>query len=522
MGAYGGRRPAAKLGLWWGYLPLVLVSSLVVAMVVFVPSEVPDGGAAADGGPTVNTDGQTASGWNESVTGCADREKQVEGDGYAPPCFEFAAGSDNGGATSPGVTDDTITVTYRMTPDNNLLKILADFLQVPFDEPHERMVETTEGLVEYFNQNFQLYGRHIELKRVEGSGSFVNEFTGGGQEQAGADAIKAQEAGAFADLTGLTQPYAEALQRQKIVNIGAPYMSREWFTDKRPYAWSTFPDCSVASEIASEVGVKSIIGRPADFAGGDLAGRTRTLGIIVPDNLEYQQCRDTAVEYIEDAGLKVEFQANYVLDLGRIATQADSIVSQLKDKGIASVACGCDPLMIAALTRKAQEVGYNPEWLIIGVGYVDLDLVGQMISKQAPEQWARAFGGSPWGAQQAMGDSAGSRAFASVRPDEEPSMLVDILYYQLYELVIGLQMAGPDLTPQNFETGMFAYPEGTGPAGTWDFSLEHYTGVVDARIVWWDPDAISPFNGLPGAYLDNGQRYRQGDLPEAGEMEVFK
>lgn len=521
MGAYGSRRPAAKLGLWWGYLPLVLVSSLVVAMVVFVPSEVPEGGASADGGPQVNADGQTATGWGDTVTACADRPKQVEGDGYSPPCFEFAAGADNGGATAPGVTADTVTITYRMTPDNNLLKILADFLQVPFDEPPERMVETAEGLVEYFNQKFQFYGRTLELERLEGTGSLVLEFTGGGQEGAGADAIKATEAGAFADVTGLTQPYAEALHRQKIVNIGAPYMSREWFADKRPYAWSNFPDCSTASEVASEVGVKSVIGRPAEYAGGDLAGRTRTLGIIAPDNLEYQQCRDAAVKYIEDAGLEVAFKANYVLDLNRIATQADAIVSQLKDQGITSVALGTDPLMAAALVRKADEVDYFPEWLVIGVGFNDLDLVGQMISQQSPEQWKRAFGGSPWGAQQALTESVGYKAFKSVRPDAEPSMLTDIIYYQLYELAIGIQMAGPNLTAQNFETGMFSYPEGTGPAGTWDFGPERYTGIVDARLFWWDPDQPSLFNGEPGAYVDSGTRYRQGEFPE-GEMEVFQ
>jgi hypothetical protein len=519
MGAYGSRRPAAKLGLWWGYLPLVLVSSLVVAMVVFVPSEVPDGGVSADGGPQVNTDGQPASGWGETVQACAGgQERQVADDGYAPPCFEFTG--DNGGATAPGVTADTITVTYRMTPDNNLLKILADYLEVPFDEPPERMVETAEGLVDYFNQNFQFYGRRLELKRLEGSGSVIAEFTGGGQEAAGADAIKATELGAFADMTGITQSYSEALTRQKVVNVGAPYMSREWFAKQRPYAWSTFPDCSTASEVSSEIGVKSVIGRPADYAGGDLAGRTRTLGIIVPENLEYQQCRDSAVKYIEDAGLEVAHTANYVLDLGRIDTQADAIIAQLKDKGITSVACGCDPLMVSALARKADEVDYQPEWLIIGVGFVDLDLVGQMISKHAPEQWARAFGGSPWGAQQAVTDSAGYKAFKSVRPDEEPSLLTDIIYYQLYELVIGIQMAGPDLTPQTFESGMFAYPEGTGPAGTWDFSPERYTGVVDARLLWWDPDAPSPFNGDPGTYIDTGTRYRSGEFPD-GEIEVF-
>ena len=520
MGAYGGRRPAAKLGLWWGYLPLVLVASLVVAMVVFVPSEVPSGGISADGGPKETAAGQPASGWGDTVKACTDgRQKQVEANTYSPPCFEFAG--DNGGATSPGVTPEKITITYRITPDGNLLKILADFLQVPFDEDPELLVKTAEGLVEYFNKNFQFYGRQIELKRIAGSGSLVGELTGGGQEQAGADAIKSREAGAFADVTGLTQPYAEALVREKIVNIGAPYMSREWFVDKRPYAWSNFPDCTVAADVASEIGVKSVLGRPAKYAGGDLNGRPRTIGLVLPDNLEYQQCGDAAEKFINDSGQKIAARQNYVLDVARTATQADAIIAQMKDKGVTSMTCGCDPLMLAALARKAEEVGYEPEWLIIGVGFIDLDLVGQMISKAAPNQWKRAFGGSPWGAQQAMGESDGWKAFKSVRPNEEPSMLTDIVYYQLLELVIGIQMAGPDLTPKNFETGMFSYPEGVGPAGTWDFSLDHYTGVVDARVIWWDPNLISPFNGEPGAYRDTGTRTRIGQFPEE-ELGVFQ
>src|SRR5262245_37080328 len=105
MGAYGRRRPVAAPGRWWGYLPLLLVSSLVVAMVYFVPSHVPDG-ASAGGGPTQVAAGQSVTGWGDKVSACQGKAKQLEGSGYSPPCFDFAAGTDNGGATSPGVTRD--------------------------------------------------------------------------------------------------------------------------------------------------------------------------------------------------------------------------------------------------------------------------------------------------------------------------------------------------------------------------------------------------------------------------------
>jgi hypothetical protein len=518
MRDHAGRR-SAGLGLWWGYLPLVLVALLIAAMVVLVPSDLPDT-EAAGGAPTEVADSQTASGWGEAVTPCDDRDLQVEGDGYSPPCFTFAEGADNGGETSQGVTADTIKVTYRQTPDPNLLSTLAQIAGVPIDETPEDLIRTAEGLVDYFNENFEMYGRQMELERVDGRGSLITEFTGGGQEDANNDAIKvATEAEAFADVTGLTQPYADALYRNQVISVGAPYMSREWFTERRPYTWSNFPDCTVASEAATEYGTKRVMGKPAEFAGGDLTGRTRTLGLIAPNNLEYQQCADAAQAVIDDAGFEITFRTDYVLDLAQLQTQASSLLSQLKANDITSVVCGCDPILLMYLAQQAEQQDYQPEWLILGVGFIDLDLVGQMISQQSGDQWTRAFGGSPWAAQVPLAESDAYKAYKSVR-DDEPSILIDIIYYQLYQLVIGIQMAGPELTPENFETGMFAYPGGDGGAGRWDFSPEHYTGVTDIRELWWDPDAESPFNGLPGTYADNGERYQQGEIPE-GDPEVF-
>jgi hypothetical protein len=262
-----------------------------------------------------------------------------------------------------------------------------------------------------------------------------------------------------------------------------------------------------------------VLGKPAEFAGGDLAGRMRTIGLIAPNNLEYQQCADAGEQVVTDAGFSIDFRADYVLDLTQLQTQASNLLSQLKSKNITTVVCGCDPILLMYLVQQAEQQDYQPEWLILGVGFIDLDLIGQMIALQSGDQWNRAFGGSPWAAQKPIAESEAYRAYKSVR-DDEPSIQVDILYYQLYELVIGIQMAGPNLTPESFETGMFAYPGGAGGAGHWDFGPEHYTGVTDIRELWWDPDGTSAFNGKPGTYADNGERFEQGEIPE-GDPEVF-
>lgn len=511
-GRQGNGRAGHGSSLLRGYLPLILVAVVVAAVVVVLRAR---GSGDGDDEQAPHAEagevGQTASGWGDTVQPCADEELQVPGDSYSPPCFELVEGADNRGATHRGVTADAITVTYRFLEDGHLLELLSSFAGVPelaLNESPEDLWRTAEGLVEYFNQAFDFYGRDIVLERFDGSGSLVTELTNGGQDAAGADATRAaNDIGAFAEVWAVTQPYAEALSRREVISVGAPYMSHEWFDERGVYAWSTFPDCSVVSEVGAELSNARLQGQPAVLAGGDLEGETRRIGLVHPNNLEYGQCADVAERITEEGGNEFVLRREYPLDLAETDANATAILTQLKDAEVTSVACGCDPLMVRALAQKAAQQGYEPEWFVLGVGFIDIDLVGQMIAAQAPEQWARAFGGSPSARAVPFEESDGYRAFKSVRPDEEPSKAVDLVYSQLYRLVIGIHMAGPELTSESFATGMYNYPQASGFAGAWDFSPDNHAGLIDARFVFWNPDAPSPFNDHPGTYSDIGERY---------------
>ncbi|HEX6167661.1 MAG TPA: hypothetical protein VFZ30_12790, partial [Acidimicrobiales bacterium] len=310
-----------------GYAPLLVLVGALVAMVVIVPSTVPGELASATGaGPEVVDDGRPATGWDDTVSACADRELQVPDLGYSPPCFSFSG--DNGGATTPGVTEDTIKVSYRLTADPNLLVLLGQLGGVPLDESNEEMLATAEALVEYVNDTFEFYGRTIELVGYEGRGLILSEFTGGGQDAATNDSIKvASEIGAFADLTGLTQPYADALARNEVVNVGAPYMSREWFEDHRPYAWSTVPDCTATAEMSAAYSNRRLFGREARWAQDDMSGDERTLAVVAPNNLEYQQCVDAFVDGLAAEGNDVAERLDYSIDITTLQTSAASIVA---------------------------------------------------------------------------------------------------------------------------------------------------------------------------------------------------
>lgn len=461
----------------------------------------PPGGGLEAGQPGLAATGTTTS--------CG--PQQVPGDPYSPPCVEFSG--DNGGATSRGVTADTIRISYRLTSDPGLQAILgqlANGRDLPQETPDD-VRRTAEALVQYFNDRFQLYGRTMELVEFQGRGSAVNEAIGGGQDLANADAIQAaQEIGAFGDASALTSPYANALVQQGVMAFGAPYMSRAWFEERAPYAWSIVPDCTQLAELNIAGYMAFLHGRPAEFAGGDLQGRPRTLAVIAPNSPVYQQCVDDGLELLQELGGPQAFRLDYTLDPGSMSAQAGNLIDQLVARNITSVALGTDPLLPLFLTQQASERGYYPEWLVLGTALTDADIAAQQYDQ---EQWRHAFGISQLGPQTDSRATYGYQAYKAIRPGDEPSITVDLLYYQLYQIALGLQLAGPDLTPETYAQGMFLYPGGTGMAGTWRFAPGDYTAQDDGVAIWWDAEGISPYNGKPGRYIQASPRGTADALP---------
>jgi len=498
-----------------GYGPVLALVAAFVVMVAVVPSKVStsspvQGGVEVGAAGASSSEGRAASG---NVTPCPDRDDQVPDDPYSPPCFSFSG--DNGGSTSRGVSAEKIKVSYRVTSDPDYLSTIQQFAKsdLPKDTPQD-VQRTMEGLVEYFNRNFQFYGRKIELVPFDAKGTVLGEMFGGGQDSATADAVKAAtEVEPFADISAMTVPYNDALTRRKVIALGAPYVSDEYFQERRPYAWSIVPSCTLVSKASVEYANKRLFGKPAVHAKGDLEGRPRKIAIVTPDNPEYQRCADAGDAEVKKAGNDV-LRLTYSLDIATMPNQAAALISRLKDEGITSVGCGCDPLLPIFLTGKATEQDYFPEWLVMGTALTDSDVVGELYDQK---QWAQAMGASALGDQLPLTENLAAKAYRSVRQDR-PASSSELLYFQLYQLAIGLQMAGPNLTPDTFEAGLFNYPERTGEGGTWKFMPGKYTPQMDARQIFWDPEAVSVLTGKKGAYVTDGKRYRLGQIPDTVQV----
>ena len=544
--------PRGFFGPWQrllrGYGPLALLVILILLLSILVPSKVQDDNDAVDADnasnetptqddgsgtlvPGVTTDGGTTAADGGTATGggttggtggavapklaCPDRQDQVPGDPYSPPCVAFTGA--NGGATSKGVTKDTIKVAFRVLNEKGFQQTLADLAGATLIDTPSTITRTVTALADYFNKRFQLYGRKIQIVFYDGQGSNTTELLGGGRDKAEADAIKvAEEIGAFADLSATSEPYAGALAKRKVIGFGTPYLSRAWHEQRAPYAWSLATDGSIVSELAAEYQVQRLYDKPAVYAGGNggdgkpLQGRPRSFATLAPENSWYQESVENAQAIIRKAGKDTGFNRKYVLDLASMSDQATGIIAQMKSKNITTIVCGCDPIIPVFLSGVAAREKYFPEFIIVGTALTDADIVGQLWNQDFA---AHAFGVSSLNGFKPPTETIAYAAYKSVRQDE-PAFSVDLIYYQMYMLAIGLQGAGPNLTPQTFDTGMASYPAKLGDVGLWKFGKGDRTAANDVREIYWDPKAISTYNGKNGAYLGtSNQRWQTNGIP---------
>lgn len=535
--------PPAGIGVWHrllrGYGPLVGLAVLLVLMSVLVPSKVPSSGTVSTDDTVVDEDpggdgslgtsdpsaagASTSGGGGQSgtqgraglvrgpgVVQCPpDRPHQVPGDPYSPPCVGFTG--DNGGATHRGVSATEIKVSYRLLNEKGFQQTLAELAGATLVDRPQDIRRTVEGLAEYFNSRYQFYGRKMKFEFYTGVGSNTNELLGRGRDKALQDAVTVTELKAFSDMSGTSEPYADALADKGVLAFGNPYLSRRWHEEHKPYAWSIATDGTKVANFGAEYALKRLCGGNADFAGGTERGKSRRFATLVPENAWYQEsvkvARDTFQKGGCDPGVNVEYQ----LDLGTMSNQATNLVAKLQEEKVTTVFCGCDPILPVFLSGAAARQGFFPEFIVVGTALTDTDIVGQLWDDEFA---SHAFGISSLTEPLPASRTLGYAAYKSVRQDE-PAFSVELIYYQMAQMAIGFHMAGPTLNPTTFERGMFDYPPRLGPVGMWDYGPQDYTAADDVREIYWDRNATSKYNQKQGAYIEinGGRRYRVGQLP---------
>jgi hypothetical protein len=204
--------------------------------------------------------------------------------------------------------------------------------------------------------------------------------------------------------------------------------------------------------------------------------------------------------------------------------KARVLIGQLKKAKVTSVVFLGDPIMPIYLTKAATDQNYFPEWIITGTVLTDTTVFGRLYDQ---EQWAHAFGVSSLPTRLPQDRSESWRTYEWFYGEPPAAKkTVTVINEPIRILMLGIHQAGPNLTPETFRDGLFAYPPSGGKPtnprisfGDHDlFRAPDFNAVDDMQVIWWNADLEGPDEqGKEGKGMmmsaDGGRRYLPGEMP---------
>jgi hypothetical protein len=455
------------------------------------------GGSSRPGATTA------ASGLARSGVKCGPGVRQVTWSAYAPNCVPKYTGS-NGGATAPGVTAKTITLSFRLGNSQEDAAVnAAAGSSAPAPDPV--FIADMNTYISYFNKQYELYGRQVVLKSFQGQGDYITEDQGQGADLAQADAATAKSLGAFADATFAlkgSDPYWRALAQQHVIAIGPLGYPQSYYQQYAPYWWSASATGTMAANWFINATCQRLAGMNAIYAPDKtMQVKKRVFGLIHPDNPQYISIANDIKKGVGACGVTPK-EASYSINVVQYQAQATNIVAQMRSAGVTTVLCYCDPLVPIFLENAAQSQQYNPEW----------------ISTYWGDPQARQPASGKWGGLIAMGGASPDlkqteayKVFKLASGGAEPrEQYYAVAYATVLYIMNALQAAGPDLTPAAFARGMFSLPPSADSfMGRWTYGNNKYSPATEVQIGWYDPNMTSKFDGQKGGYRNcaGGQEF---------------
>lgn len=496
----------------------VLVLAVLAAVLAYLPKAQTVETSASGTGITY-LPGQTkmnpAYGKGVTVAGvtCGPGVRQVPFSHYAPPC-EPAWHGNNGGATSPGVTATTINLTYRKAA-TDILAALYTIIPESVVGTNANAITTMQAYINFFNKYYELYGRHVVLEPFAGEGNFIAEDTGAGAPQAEADAVNvATSLHAFADMSLVDSSvvYTDDLAANKVVAFGLYVQNRQWYAAGAPYQYSPGPNCTQQAQAIGAILGKQLGGLPTEFAEGSLKGQPQKIGIFYQNVPTSYDCEQSIAASLEHYGVKPAATADITFNLSELPNEAADAIAAMKKAGVTTIICSsCDPVTPQYYMKAAEQANYHPEWFLqsyFAANSLSTPAYTRLLPADQRDQ-ILTIGKEPT----AEVDNEALEAYRLGNTD--PSAQLNPGYVFIYESLMqffdGLQLAGPDLTPQNLEAAMRDIPKSTpgGIFGGWDGSAGPYDPASDFQILKWTNSGVDPQDGKMGTYeaCDNGQSF---------------
>jgi hypothetical protein len=462
--------------------------------------------------------------------------------GAGPICVKpWKDGANNGGATYQGVTKDTITVVAVLPNAQQMARGSVPQGTVPAlrSDPTQQAGTYEDAVHDYLlplMRYYETWGRDIEVKFHTSTGDDEQA------QRADAVAVKALKPFAVMDMvtTGLDVFDAEMAKAKILVYGDATTTAKA--TAQAPYRWGLSDAQSAAINAAELIG-KQLVGKKAEFADSDdLKAQTRKFGVVYIDT---QIDIDQFQRFFEKFGGKITSVNKYPSsgtsfgDDTLAQENAPIIVTRMKNAGVTTVIMLSDIAMNRAMMKQATDQEWFPEWYSTGAVFQDLAIFARTYP---PDQAAQMFGVSglsPYVLPDPTPEPPAKALSVQILPLEwywgagVGTQVTSVVPRDLSWLVRGIHTAGPKLTPQTFQQGLFSIPAAGGAASgyptgglvgfgrTPGLPYDEYMDLgLDFAPIWWDAETTGRSNavGTEGKgvvrYVDGAKRYRAGTWPK--------
>ena len=442
---------------------------------------------------------------------------------FAGDCYAPFSG-DNGGATGPGVTGDTIKVVfYQAQPSDPVLNYITAAVKV--DDTNDQIFQTMQNWIKFYETYYETYGRKVQLVNFTASGASTDEVAARTDATTIAEDIKP-----FAVWGGpiLTPAFSDELAARKVLCIDCgPATSYDQMIKNGPYLWNLGSIAEQAQTHVAEYIDKQLKDGNAEHAGDPaLQAQKRKFGLVyLTTSAESERVAGVFEKSLNDDGIQLAEKVAYKSPVD-LQTDAPQLIAKLKSAGITSVIFSGDPVAPGPLTVAATGQEYFPEWIITGSPLTDTTAFARTYDQK---QWAHAFGVSQLSARvnpQSSGYLYIYRWFFGEDPPAKTGAPTRVIEPALFYAVI--QGMGPHVDAQTFQNALFAAAPtprsltqpslSFGNKGIWPQT--DYLGVDDATEVWWNPTATGPDEiqrqgtGMY-EYVAGGKRYLPGEWPSS-------
>ena len=505
------------------------------------------GGSGAGSGTTASGGGSDGAGGPAAGGGGGGCEGDKQRSGPYPLGVSCRPDTDtNPGETMAGVTATEIRYVWYQPPSNPVVSgLLAG---VGFARETEPFCDTMLAYERSAQKWFELSGR--KLVALDGPGNNAGSPDCGGRykfwqstcpsspdpacSRAEAKTIAEQLRPAFVLAPSAGAVLQEELAGKGVIVLSEYLGSRERFQQFAPYLWAARMGSERALGLHAEYFCKRLVGESASFGGDDVKalGRDRHVGLVYPDNGSgaLQPAIDLWLRTVRgcgDTGAKVY---PYQSDVSRAQQQSTNIVAQLQSDGVTTVGFCCDPISMAFFLQAMNQSRYEPEHLIVPMGSMAHDIVGQLATQLGyGNQWRHAFGISDYPVNEPDRDREYRKAYADGGGPggAEGIPEVESQSWRVFKPMMQMiHQAGPDLNPRRVFDGMQSLPPVLPSKRTVgeDYAPpDPFTPFRDVAEIWWNPNLRSYYNDEQGShcYINGAARYDLGQIPGQRPAPLF-